>query len=310
MELRNIRYFLMLAKVQHVSQTADLLDISQPSLSKAIAALEKDVGIKLFDRKGNHIYLNDNGRKFYEYASQSINLLDTGVMTARNGRYDTAGTITIENWVFSPIIANCISEYLKINPLVTFNLTHDPQQQGIEPDLLVRSFSDSKTLEIDLDGAAWVAEPLFRESYVLVTHPDYIELPPESEPLDISLLRDARFVVTFENSLIFHDITYSICGDAGFHPHNITRVEDYISKMTLISSGSAVTFIPESCLPQARLLCPNLKVYHIKGDPRTRTISLLHKKGTLMSEAVEDFWDFTLDYYKNKVYASDPWEEP
>lgn len=300
MELRNIRYFVMLAKVQHVSQTADLLNISQPSLSKAIASLENEIGIKLFDRKGNHIYLNDNGQKFYEYASQSINLLDTGVMTARNARYDTAGTVTIANWVFGPIIADCMTEYLDLNPLVTFNLCHDPQKQGVEPDLLIRSLTGENGAEIDMDGAAWIAEPLFTERYVLAMHPDYMDLPEDTKELDISLLRDARFVVTFENSLMFHDITYSICGDAGFYPHNLVRVEDFISKMTFVASASGVTFLPESCLPRARMLCPGLRAIPIKGDNRIRTIALLHRKGTMMSEAAQDFWDFTLDYYRHR----------
>lgn len=300
MELRQLRNFLILAKTQHVSQAADLLDITQPSLSKSIASLEQDLGIKLFDRKGNHIVLNDNGKNFYEYAKQSIHLLDTGVMTARNARYDTAGTVTIEHWVFAPIIARCMAEYLDLNPLVTFNLSHDPQDQGIEPDLLLRIISDNKTMEMDMNGSAWLAEPLFQERYVLILHPDYMQIPDEVDEVDITLFRDARFVVTFENSLMHHDITFSICGDAGFYPHVLCRVEDYISKMTMVAAGSAVTIVPESCLPQARLLCPELKHYYIKGDSRLRTIGLLRRKGTMMSEAARDFWDFTLDYYRNR----------
>ncbi len=151
-----------------------------------------------------------------------------------------------------------------------------------------------------MDGAAWIAEPLFRERYVLVMHPDYMDIPAETEEVDISLFRDARFVVTFENGLMFHDVTYAICADAGFHPHNLCCVEDFISKSTLIAAASAVAIFPESCLPHARQLCPGLRSFRIRGDSRERTIGLLRRKGTLMSEAAQDFWDFTLDYYNNK----------
>ena len=58
MDIRNIEYFLHLAKYEHVSATADLLHISQPSLSKHITSLEREIGVKLFDRIGNRIVLN------------------------------------------------------------------------------------------------------------------------------------------------------------------------------------------------------------------------------------------------------------
>lgn len=61
MDIRNIEYFLHLAKYEHVSATADLLHISQPSLSKHITSLEREIGVKLFDRIGNRIVLNKTG---------------------------------------------------------------------------------------------------------------------------------------------------------------------------------------------------------------------------------------------------------
>ena len=53
MELKQIEYFLQLAQMQHVSQAADFLNISQPTLSKSLSNLEKDLGVPLFDRVGN-----------------------------------------------------------------------------------------------------------------------------------------------------------------------------------------------------------------------------------------------------------------
>ena len=58
MDIRNIEYFLHLAKYEHVSATADLLHISQPSLSKHITSLEREIGVKLFDRSRRHVSLN------------------------------------------------------------------------------------------------------------------------------------------------------------------------------------------------------------------------------------------------------------
>ena len=89
MDIRNIEYFLHLAKYEHVSATADLLHISQPSLSKHITSLEREIGVKLFDRIGNRIVLNKTGEQFAQYAKQAVELLNAGVNSAKRGIYDT-----------------------------------------------------------------------------------------------------------------------------------------------------------------------------------------------------------------------------
>lgn len=61
MELKQIEYFLQLARFEHMSQTADFLGIYQSTLSKSLNSLERELGIKLFDRVGNRIRLNENG---------------------------------------------------------------------------------------------------------------------------------------------------------------------------------------------------------------------------------------------------------
>ena len=95
MNIQNIEYFLQLAKFEHVSVTADFLNISQPSLSKHIAALERELGLKLFDRIGNRIALNKNGEQFAQYARQAVDLLNIGINCAKRSVYDTKGTIRI-----------------------------------------------------------------------------------------------------------------------------------------------------------------------------------------------------------------------
>ena len=55
MNLNHLHYFRVLAKTEHYTQAANQLDITQPSLSHAIAALEKDLGCYLFEKQGRNI---------------------------------------------------------------------------------------------------------------------------------------------------------------------------------------------------------------------------------------------------------------
>lgn len=64
MELLQLKYFQTVARLEHMTKAAEELHIAQPSLSKTIARLEKDLGVPLFDRQGRQITLNSFGKYF------------------------------------------------------------------------------------------------------------------------------------------------------------------------------------------------------------------------------------------------------
>ena len=78
MNLNHLHYFRVLAKTEHYTQAANQLDITQPSLSHAIAALEKDLGCYLFEKQGRNIKLTKYGRIFYEYIDKGLQEVDLG----------------------------------------------------------------------------------------------------------------------------------------------------------------------------------------------------------------------------------------
>lgn len=61
MELRVLRYFLMVAKEQSFTKAAEQLNITQPTLSRQLAAFEDELGAKLFNRGGHSITLTNEG---------------------------------------------------------------------------------------------------------------------------------------------------------------------------------------------------------------------------------------------------------
>lgn len=85
MNLSYIRYFVELAHVQHYTNAARNLNITQPSLSHAISQLEEELGVMLFEKNGRNTELTAFGREFLACAERSLGTLDAGVESIKKG---------------------------------------------------------------------------------------------------------------------------------------------------------------------------------------------------------------------------------
>ena len=83
MTLLQLQYFQTLARVLHYTQAAAELHIAQPSLSYSIKELEKELGVKLFEKDSRHIKLTIYGEQFLPYAEQALAMIDEGVGVLR-----------------------------------------------------------------------------------------------------------------------------------------------------------------------------------------------------------------------------------
>ncbi|WP_434310351.1 LysR family transcriptional regulator [Hominifimenecus sp. rT4P-3] len=299
MNVTYLEQFLQLAKYEHVSQTADLLNISQPSLSKNISSLEEELGVKLFDRKGKHIKLNQNGEQFAHYAAQALQMLNTGVLTMKRSAYETLGTLTIVCYCYAGIITPCTADYSNLNPLTNFIVCEPALAKELNrtnsADFILCSSGD--TLLEEKKEQFWVSQPLFQEKYILILSPRFQELPEKTSAVNLADFKDAPFVTMLQSNVLFSDITYQLCQAAGFFPKTCCQTDSFLVKMNAVDAGLGVALIPESCLPDAQKLSPGLKHYALDHAGTSRTICLMRQKRSLMSEAALDFWDFALDYF-------------
>ena len=79
MNLYHLRYFVTLAHMEHYTRAADLLAITQPSLSHAISSLESELGVKLFKKNGRNVTLTKYGKSFLTDAEDILQKLDSSV---------------------------------------------------------------------------------------------------------------------------------------------------------------------------------------------------------------------------------------
>ena len=120
MELRLLRYFLTVAKEQSFTKAAEQLHITQPTLSRQMAAFEEDLGITLFIRNGKKISLTDEGILLKRRALEILNLEERTLEELKGKEEVVGGTITIGCGEFAAVetLAKICKTYKEKYPLV------------------------------------------------------------------------------------------------------------------------------------------------------------------------------------------------
>ena len=173
--LLQLQYFKPLARVLHYTQAAAELHIAQPSLSYSIKELEKELGVKLFEKDSRHIRLTIYGEQFLPYAEQALAMLDEGVGVLR--QMSNSAQQIVRLGYFHSISASLIPAAMmgiygqEKNRSVRFQFTEAPSF-----DL----FQMLKRGEIDLAFCLHQDEEL--ESVTIMRQPLYLAVP-EHHPL-------------------------------------------------------------------------------------------------------------------------------
>ena len=122
MELGQIKYFILVARLQNMSKAAQALGIAQPTLSRSITGLERELGAQLFDRSGKKLTLNERGKHFLESVQRAVDELDNAVASAKGGLADS--TVTIGLFCMSERLVRCLGAFTREHPEVTVNISY------------------------------------------------------------------------------------------------------------------------------------------------------------------------------------------
>ena len=124
MELRVLKYFLMVAREENITRAAELLHITQPTLSRQLIQLEEDLGVKLFHRSRHRIVLTEEGMLLRRRAEEIVSLSEKTVEDIRHKTGELTGKITIGSGEFktSRFLAELIASFHEKHPQVTFEL--------------------------------------------------------------------------------------------------------------------------------------------------------------------------------------------
>ena len=127
MELRTLRYFLAAAQEENITKAADILHVTQPTLSRQMMDLERELGVTLMLRGKNGLTLTDDGIFFRQRAQEIVELADRLEKSFVERQNNISGMVVIgaSETVGSQTLARLIKEFTGKYPAVQFTLYNE-----------------------------------------------------------------------------------------------------------------------------------------------------------------------------------------
>lgn len=289
MELLHLKYFLTVAKIEHMTKSAKELRIAQPALSKIISSLEKELGLELFDRKGKTIKLNDNGKFFYEKVSSSLSILDDCIKDLQYKQHNKTKEIKFLALAASSLVTEILIEFRTLYPDINFELIQSINTLSIydnyDYDLCIYSSDD---INIEKDSIYLLKEE------ILLAVPTNHTLSNQNS-IHLSQVSNQKFISLGQGNLKL--LTDSFCRKAGFIPNIVFESNNPSTVRDLIAFGQGVSFIPQVSWRFQGY--KSIKFLHLDYPECNRTLRLRLKESENIPSHILLFKNFIIDYFSN-----------
>lgn len=245
LELRQLRYFIAVAKTLHFRKAAETLSISQSALSQQIILLESIVGTKLLDRTNRKVSLNRSGKLFLEEAIRITKQVDSSITNWKLKQDGSEGILKIAfvasamQQFLPPILKSYDQKYPNIK-LQLEELTNKDQIKTLEENHIDIGFIRTNKVSSNL-----LIKPVFEESLTLVLPEDHTI--NEDNFTNMRSLSEASFILfPNENSPMYFQQILNLCADNGFSPKISHKSIHAPTIFKLVENGMGISIIPNS----------------------------------------------------------------
>ena len=239
MNLKQLRYFLVVAEEKQITASAKRLYIAQPPLSYQLKQLEKELGAQLFKRTAHGIELTDVGQIFQSYANEIISLAQNAENQVHKTISGELGTIAIGMASSSTglIPMNSFNELRKYYPEISFDIYED-NTYGIL-DKLEKKTIDLGIVRTPYNQTGLNTKTLTTEKMMAISvDPDF----QQKKELRIKDLADQPLIIYRR----FEDIFNQTFAHHGLKPFYAVKCDDSRTAITWAKRKMGVALVPES----------------------------------------------------------------
>lgn len=242
MNYNYLRYFSVLAQLEHYTLAAARLEISQPSLSSAIRSLENELGVALFEKVGRNIRLTEQGRYFQKKVDAAMEELSAATETLLSSR-DNAPIVIRVGSVSGALQGTVAQEMIKFvndSGRFRFHITEGSAKDLTE--LLHQEKLDLAIVDVTSRDRSLHFRKLRQRNFV-------VAVPSDHELADRSIL-NASELIDYPQIGFSHSMDHNF-EDWASQPtlprHFVCQVNTVSSALGLVCAGLGITIVPDEC---------------------------------------------------------------
>ena len=253
MDLHYLEYVIEIAKCQSISRAAEVLCITQSTLSQYLSKLESEIGVKLFDRQRNGMVLTPAGTMYVEASKKMLQEkqeLCLQIADITKGQTGTFSVGVTPHWG-SMVIAEIIGKFKAAYPGVTVKIKEDtaePLMRSLQDgsiDMAIMPIVDNSSV---LEGSLLLQiEPLVMalpESWVCDKPKE--EIGSEFPHLAVEAFKDKPWVLSRGDTTI-RKLENQCFEKIGIKPNVVSSLNSHMGAILMAKNGVGGTFVPLSC---------------------------------------------------------------
>lgn len=293
MDFGQIEAFLQVAEHRSFSRAAEVLQLTQPSITARIQALERELGEELFERGGRGVRLTDAGTAFLPYVERILQTLQEGrdaVEEVRNvqlGSLRLGSALTISTYVLPKILRCFCERYPGVDVFIRTGRSEQVLSMLLSDEVhvgLVRSLANAEVETIDLyeDEIVLIAPPTHR--FAALGRAKVAEAA--SEP-----------IVLFDRGSSYYGLINNFFRQAGVIPNVAMELDSLEATKRMVEEGLGIALIPLVTIERELEAGTLVKVDLVDAEPIKRPISLIYRRHRKRPRTVQAFIDTILDIY-------------
>jgi len=247
-DLRLLRYFVIVAEEGHLTKAAQRIGIQQPPLSQQIRALEKELDVTLFRRMPRGMELTESGQALLIDARLILEQVNTTIEGVRRISLGESGRLAVgftESAALHPFIPAVIRAFRQKSPGVIMAVEESNTNELVED--LRHNRLDVAFIRSPIGSAAGLKMETMLVEEMIVALPITHRLAQRRKSLPLTALAEDDFILNRRPSGPgLYDSVIAACRAAGFSPQVVQEARKNLSTLSLVAAGLGVSIVPAS----------------------------------------------------------------
>lgn len=245
MELRHLKYFIAVAEELHFGRAAKRLNISQPPLSQQIMQLEKEIGVRLFNRTKRRVEITPAGLVFLEEARRIMVLSEDAVRRTIRADKGEIGRLAV-GYIGSAnysVLPQIVREFRKRFQDVDLSLAEMNTSNQIEALREGRIHVGFLRPPQGIENEGLPVAPVFREPLMVAMPRNHHIKGKTSIPLRM-LAKESFIMIPRQRGPGFFDYIIALCQKEGFSPHIVLEASQFHTIIGLVAAEIGIAIVP------------------------------------------------------------------